>query len=66
MTREEGSLAAGETVEEGDLASGSTYVQAETWDGLDVIGFTKEKEWLADGPNPDADAYARYVWFCAG
>ncbi|KAJ5806392.1 uncharacterized protein N7503_003994 [Penicillium pulvis] len=60
LTREEGSLAAGEAVEEGDLASGSTYVQAETWDGLDVIGFTKEKEWLADGPNSDADAYARY------
>jgi hypothetical protein len=61
MTHQEGGLAAGESAPEGDLASGSTYVQAETWDGLDVIGFTKEQEWLADGSNPEADAYARYV-----
>ncbi|KAJ5752478.1 hypothetical protein N7520_009395 [Penicillium odoratum] len=53
-------LAAGETVQEGGLASGSSYVQADTWEGLDVIGFTENKEWFVQGVNEETDLYVRY------
>ncbi|KAJ5088257.1 hypothetical protein N7456_011873 [Penicillium angulare] len=57
--KEEGGLQAGEESGE-DLTVGSEYVQADTWNGLDVIGFTEEKEWLVRGSDPEADQYTRY------
>lgn len=56
--RESGELAAGAEREE--LQSGDAYVQAETWDGLRRIGFTKEQEWKFRGSSP-VDEYERYV-----
>lgn len=59
--KEEGGLQAGSGEGEG-LTVGSEYVQADNWNGLDVIGFTEEKEWLVKGSDPDADQYSRWVF----
>jgi hypothetical protein len=48
-----GELAAGEELQD-------AYVQAQTWDGLRRIGFTKDQEWKFRGSS-QADEYERYV-----
>ncbi|KAJ5727139.1 hypothetical protein N7493_004959 [Penicillium malachiteum] len=63
MTRaaeeQEGGLQAGSS-EGADLAVGDNYVQADSWNGLDVIGFTEENAWLEQGSDAEADKYTRY------
>lgn len=58
--RQSGGLQAGSS-EGSDLQTGDNYTQADTWDGLDVIGFAKEDEWLERGSVPAADEYSRCV-----
>ncbi|KAJ5729322.1 uncharacterized protein N7483_003830 [Penicillium malachiteum] len=55
----DGGLQAGSS-EGADLAVGDNYEQADTWKGLDVIGFVKENEWLEQGSDAEADKYTRY------
>ncbi|KAJ5166647.1 uncharacterized protein N7482_005428 [Penicillium canariense] len=55
---EEG-LANGEVKESETLATGDGYQQAQTWDGLDVIGYLQKDKWLEEGPRK-ADKYTRY------
>lgn len=61
--RGSGSLASGDDGKGGKrksrkLSEGDSYVQAETWDGLEHIGFTKDEEWQLKGATR-ADEYTR-------
>lgn len=42
-----------------DMAGGDNYVQAETWDGLNTVGFLEEDAWKVRGPIQDVDAYEK-------
>lgn len=55
----EGALASGESGAAEELALGDEYEQASTWDGLESVGFTKEKAWVYNGPNDEMDQYVR-------
>ncbi|KAJ5683093.1 hypothetical protein N7462_006258 [Penicillium macrosclerotiorum] len=51
-------LAPGEAEGE-SLAKGDSYTQAETWDGLKVIGFSRKEAWINSGTS-EADEYSRF------
>lgn len=52
-------VATGET-EESELSAADGYKQAETWDGLESIGFLQKDKWVQEGTRK-ADKYVPYV-----
>lgn len=57
-------LAKGETNKSEVLAT-ADYVQAESWDGLQAIGYLQKDKWIQEGTRK-ADKYAPYVFSWRG